>query len=95
MLLTEVRQALAWRIDKTKSAEAFYQTEPASRLGNWQLYAAEKALTVATPDTFRIKPEKVLSFMAAHDVILFIDVLHDDTDWRVALLEPTDLVSPA
>ena len=85
----------AWRVDKTKSAEAFYQTEPASSLGNWQLYAAEQALTVATLDTFRVTPEEVLSFMAAHNVMLLIDVFHDDTDWCVALLEPPGLVSAA
>ena len=28
----------AWRVNKTRTAEEFYRTEPASGLGNWQLY---------------------------------------------------------
>lgn len=89
------RDGAAWRVDKTKTAEAFHQIEPASGLGNWQLYAAETALTVALPDTFRVAPEAVLSFMAEHHLTLLIDVFHDDTDWCVALLEPASLTSAA
>jgi hypothetical protein len=75
----------AWRIDKTRTAEAFYATEPASGLGNWQLYAAAQPVTRPVPNTFRSTPEAVLSFMAEEQVLLLIDVFHDDTDWCVAL----------
>jgi hypothetical protein len=89
------RDGTAWRVDKTKGAGAFYRTEPASGLGNWQMYAAERPLTVSLPDTFRTRPEKVLTFMAEQNVNLLIDVFHDDTDWCIALLEPDSHVSAA
>ena len=44
------REATAWQIDRSKSAEAFYSTEPASGLGNWQLYAAKRPLTAPVPN---------------------------------------------
>jgi hypothetical protein len=61
--------------------------QPASGLGNWQLYAASEPLRIPTPDTFRDPPEAVLAFMAAHGVVLLIDVFHDDTDWCIAVLD--------
>lgn len=82
------RDAPAWRIDRTRSAESFYRTEPASGLGNWQLYAAAKPVGVPCPDGFRAHPAAILRFMQEHAVILFIDVFHDDTDWCIAFVEP-------
>ena len=82
-----VRDGPAWRLDRTRTPASFYQTEPASGLGNWRLYAADKPVTLPTPDTFRTKPDAVLQFMRRHKVSLLIDVFHDDTDWCVALLD--------
>jgi hypothetical protein len=89
------REATAWQIDRSKSAEAFYSTEPASGLGNWQLYAAKRPLTAPVPNTFRIEPDEVVAFMTAHDLVLLVDVFHDDTDWCIALREPTSTLSAA
>jgi hypothetical protein len=85
----------AWRIDKRRSSKEFYGTEPASGLGNWQLYAAMKPLASRTSDTFRASPEAILAFMAAHGVVLLIDVFHDDTDWCVAVLNSVPSPSAA
>jgi hypothetical protein len=74
-----------WRVDKTKSAERFYATEPASGLGNWQLYAGAKYVTDGIPNTFKTDPAALIHFMTEHDIVLVIDVFHDDTDWCVAL----------
>ena len=81
------REGTAWRIDKTRTAKEFYRTDPASGLGNWQLYAADSPLTTPAPDTFRSAPEAVLRFMAEHNVLLLVDAFHDDTDWCVAVRE--------
>ncbi len=81
------REASAWRVDKSRSPKDFYSTEPASGLGNWLLYAAAQPLDAPPPDTFRAPPEAVLSFMAAHGVVLLIAVFHDDTDWCIAVCD--------
>jgi hypothetical protein len=80
-------QGNAWRIDKNRTAEEFYGTEPVSGMGNWQMYAAAQPLTRRTPNTFRSTSEAVLSFMAEEKVLFLIDVFHDDTDWCIALRE--------
>lgn len=64
------REGPAWRLNRARSAQDFYETEPASGLGNWQLYAADRALQLPNPDTFRTKPEAILQFMRAHCVTL-------------------------
>lgn len=85
-------EGTAWRIDRNKTAAAFYETEPASGLGNWQLYAADKVLTARLPDAFRSAPDEVLAFMGSHGIVALIDVFHDDTEWCVALREPGPVV---
>ena len=74
----------AWRIDKSRTASDFYATEPASRLGNWQLYAAERPVE-ALPDAHRTSPADLIFFMTANRITLLIDAFHDDTDWCVAI----------
>ena len=79
------RDGPAWRLNRTRSAQEFYETEPAAGLGNWLLYAADSALQLPSPDSFRAKPEAILQLMRAHGVTLLIDAFHDDTDWCVAI----------
>jgi len=76
----------AWRIDKTRSAAAFYAIEPASGIGNWQLYAADQPVE-ALPDAHRTSPADLILFMTANRITLLIDALHDDTDWCVAICD--------
>ncbi len=83
------RDGPAWRLNRLRSAREFYETEPASGLGNWQLYAADEALRMATPNTFRVKPEVTLQFMRDNGISLLIDSFHDDTEWCVALSDPS------
>ena len=79
------RDAPAWRLNRARTAQEFYRTEPASVLGNWQLYAADHALPIPNPDTFRTRPESILQFMRSNGITLLIDVFHDNTDWCVAV----------
>lgn len=81
-----LRDAPAWRLDRTRTAAAFYRTEPASGLGNWQLYAASRPVAIPHPDLFRTKPRLILTFMREQEITLLIDVFHDDADWCVAVL---------
>ena len=74
----------AWRIDKTRTAAEFYATEPASTMGNWQLYAADRPVE-ALPDAHRTSPADLIFFMTANRITLLIDAFHDDTDWCVAI----------
>lgn len=83
------RDGPAWRLNRLRSAREFYETEPASGVGNWQLYAADQALRMATPDTFRVKPEVTLQFMRDNGICLLINSFHDDTEWCVALSDPS------
>jgi hypothetical protein len=74
-----------WRLNRSRTAEEFYRTEPASGLGNWRLYAAEAAVTAAIPNTFELPPARLAAFMAERNIELLIDCFHDDTDWCIAL----------
>lgn len=76
-----------WRIDRTRTPDSFHRTEPASTLGNWQLYAAPHPVGVPGPDCFRARPDEVLRFMRANAISLLIDVFHDDTDWCIAVCD--------
>lgn len=76
----------AWRVDKRRTASDFYATDSASRLGNWQLYAAERPVE-ALPDAHRTSPADLIAFMDANGIVLLIDSFHDDTDWCVAICE--------
>ena len=89
------RDAPAWRLDRTRTADSFYEAEPTSTLGNWQLYAAARPVPIPNPNTFRTKPHAILDFMRLHGVSLLIDVFHDDTDWCVAILDQNSEQAPA
>jgi hypothetical protein len=78
----------AWRINRARPATQFYGTEPASGMGNWHLYAAEKPVTDVPPDAFRSTPQELLEYLKRQHVVLWIDCFHDDTDWCVAVREP-------
>ena len=76
----------AWKIDKSRTASDFYATEPASGVGNWQIYAADRPVE-ALPDAHRSSPADLIAFMKANRIALLIDAFHDDTDWCVAICD--------
>ena len=81
------KEAQAWRIDRARSAEDFYRTEPARRLGNWMLYAARSPAAVPLPNAFRTDPAMLLGFMKQHQIALLVDAFHDNSEWCIALRE--------
>lgn len=76
-----------WRLNRSRSAEEFYRTEPVSVFGNWQLYVSPQPV-VAHIDALRAPVEEVLAFMERNEIRLLVDGFHDDSEWLVAVREP-------
>lgn len=81
------KESHSWRIDRARSAEDFYRTEPARKLGNWMLYAAQTPAGAPLPNAFRTDPGMLLRFMQQHQIALLIDAFHDNAEWCIALRE--------
>lgn len=75
----------AWVLDKSRTAESFFRTEPVSVIGNWQMYVAPAPVSTSFIDALRAEPEAVLAFMARFRIPLLVDCFYDDSVWLVAI----------
>jgi hypothetical protein len=51
--------------------------------GCWFFYEAPRAAGEPWPDVFRLPPETVIRWLAAHEVRAAVASFHDDAEWRV------------